>query len=118
MIDLAIPGGATAAEYIQKKWGVPTQGLPRQDYNLGAGVTRVLKNNPRRMEAIVYNLGVGNVYLDYAATVSTVTGFLLPPLGGSVILTIDEDGELVTYDWYAVDVFQTGVVRVFEVQRV
>jgi hypothetical protein len=67
-----------------------------------AALTVVAKNNPRRMELLVVNTSVGNIFVGWDAGLTAANGLLISPVGGSLELVPDEDGELVGYQLYAV----------------
>jgi hypothetical protein len=54
------------------------------------------------MHLLVVNTSVGNIFLGWDATLTAANGLLITPVGGSVELLADEDGELVGYAMFAV----------------
>lgn len=75
---------------------------------------RLLINNPNRVEFTVVNLGVQNLYLALNNQVSASNGIIIPPNGGLTVL-VDEDGEQVAYDWYAIAASGTNSLYLQEV---
>jgi hypothetical protein len=115
---LDIPAGATVAQYIQKKWGRAVRTVPLQTVAVLTSATQLVKNNPRRFVVEMFNVGTGNVYVLNDPTVTTANGILLSPLGGSIILSAEEDGELVCYPWYAISGATGNNVGVLETESI
>lgn len=91
--------GQSAAAYIEKKWGVPTKGIPLIAVAVPAsGGIRALQNNPRRFFYAVFNPSSGSVYWGNSNAEALLNAVLISPLGGSLQAAIDEDGEAVTYE--------------------
>lgn len=89
------------ADYIEKKWGVPTatKENPVTD-TVDAGVTLVLPNNPDRFEAVIVNYDVKLMRIAPSRAVSATRGIPLDPAGGFVVLTADEEGEALGWEWF------------------
>lgn len=85
-----------------------------QNPTIGTQSQRLLLNNPNRVEFTVVNLGNQLVYLALSNAVSVLNGIPIPPSGGLTVL-IDEDGEQVAYDWWAVSSSGTQQLYVQEV---
>ena len=108
--------GQTAAAHIEKKWGGPSRTAPLVSNAIAAGVpARVLLNNPRRMLYSIFNVGTSNAYWGLSSADAITGAVLISPLGGSLVATIDEDGEAVTYEvWvYSVNVATIYVQETF-----
>lgn len=89
------------ADYVQKKWGVPTTIKENPvTATAGAGVTQILRNNPDRFEAIIVNYDIVLMRVAPSRNVSVTYGIPLDPSGGFTILTADDDGEMVGYEWF------------------
>ena len=112
-----IPAGATAAEYAQARFGGPTRLLER-DVTIGTAAAELLQNNPRRVAWLAQNRGANDISTSNARDVTTGVGFLLAATGGAQSMEVDEDGEAVTYDRYAISGVAGNVVHVIEVIRV
>ena len=79
-----------------------------------ATASRLLQNNPNRVEFTVVNLGTQVVYISLANAVSSTNGIPLSPNGGVTVL-IDEDGEEVAYDWFVISISGSQLLYVQEV---
>ena len=89
------------AEYVQKRWGVPTRSVENPvTSDAAAGVTQILLNNPDRFEAIVINYDTKLMRLAPSRDVSEKRGIPLEPGGGFAVITADDDGESVGYEWF------------------
>lgn len=113
-----IPEGATAAQYVVKRWGGPTRLVPPRLISVGTTATRILLNNPRRMEYLIINANAGNIFVDFSVAVSAIFSIPLLPGGGSIQVLIDEDGELTTYELWGLSPSGAQFVSVYEVERV
>ncbi|MBA7580096.1 hypothetical protein ES708_21983 [subsurface metagenome] len=88
-------------EYVKKRWGVPSRSIENPvTKDAGAGVTRILKNNPDRFEAIVVNYDTKLMRLAPSGDVSATRGIPLDPAGGFAVINADDDGESVGYEWF------------------
>lgn len=118
MIDRAALPGQTAAAYLEKKWGGPTRLVPLTTITVVGPATRVLQNNPRRMLAAIFNASVGNVFWGTSSSEAQLNTVLITPLGGSIVLVVDEDGEMVTYEHWIAPIAASAAMGVLEVIRV
>ena len=89
------------ATYIEKKWGVKTRSIanPVTD-TANAGVTRILRNNPDRFEAVIVNYDAVLMRVAPSKDVSATFGVPLDPAGGFTVISADDDGELVGQEWF------------------
>ena len=89
------------SDYVQKKWGVRTRSVKNPlTGTVGAGITQVLRNNPDRFMVLVINLDDEVNYLAQDPTPAADNGIRLDASGGFIVLTADDDGELVGYDFW------------------
>lgn len=89
------------AEYVKERWGVPSRSVENPvTADAAAGVTQILKNNPDRFEAIVVNYDTKLMRLAPSRNVSATFGIPLDPAGGFAVITADDDGESVGYEWF------------------
>ena len=89
------------ADYVEKRWGVPSHSVENPvTKDAAAGVTQILRNNPDRFEAIVVNYDAVLMRLAPSRGVSATRGIPLDPAGGFAVITSDDDGESVGYEWF------------------
>ncbi|MBA7575758.1 hypothetical protein ES708_17594 [subsurface metagenome] len=89
------------AEYVEKRWGVPSRSIENPVIkDAAAGVTLILLNNPDRFEAIVVNYDTKLMRLAPTRDVSATHGIPLDPAGGFAVINADDDGESVGYEWF------------------
>ncbi|GAI91221.1 unnamed protein product [marine sediment metagenome] len=89
------------AEYVEKRWGVPSHSIENPvTPDARAGITQILLNNPDRFEAIVVNYDDKLMRLAPSRDVSAIHGIPLEPEGGFAVITADDDGESVGYEWF------------------
>lgn len=89
------------SDYMFKIWGVRTRSIENPVTRTAkAGKTLILRNNPDRMMFVVVNYDTVLMRLAPSIEVAATWGIPLDPSGGFTVLTADEDGELVGYEWY------------------
>lgn len=89
------------SDYMRKRWGVRTYSVKNPlTGTVIAGITQILLNNPDRFMVLIVNLDDEDIYLAQDSVPTTTNGIRLDANGGNVVLTADEDGELVGYDWW------------------
>ena len=111
------PAGATAALIAEKRFDGPTRSIER-DVTVGTTAIQLLDNNPRRVYWLAQNRGANDITVSDTRDVTTSAGFLLAATGGANSMQVDEDGEAVTYDRYAISGVAGNTVRVLEILRV
>ena len=84
---------------------------------VGTTPTKVLNNNPDRILALLVNLTANDGYVGFDNEVSATRGIPVPSNGGSLTLLIDEDGELVIQETYAVCPGGAGTWYIVEIER-
>lgn len=89
------------SDYMKSRWGVRTRTIEKV-VSAEAGPTRtmVLENNPDRFEALIVNYNNAEMRIAPSVLVSDTRGIPLGADGGFTVLTADEDGEAVGYEWY------------------
>jgi len=89
--------------YMEKKWGVRTRLVqnPVRD-TVGTSPVLILRGNPDRFHWLVINLSANEVYLGFDEDVSSTRCILLGASGGFASMSADEDGEVVTWEVWAV----------------
>lgn len=89
------------SDYMLKRWGVRTRST---EYQITVAATpartMILPNNPDRLMALIVNYDTVLMRVAPSVAVSLTRGIPLDPAGGFTVLTADEDGELVGYEWY------------------
>lgn len=115
---LDLPAGATVAQYLAKRWGRVTRTVPPAIVSVGTTATQLCKNNPRRFMLAIYNLSVADAFELFNDSVSATQGVRIAALGGSVVYLPDEDGELVTFDHWAVNPSGPLNLMVVEVETI
>jgi len=80
--------------------------------------TLILRNNPDRIFWLVVNLSANNGYLGWDTLVSSTRGLLVAANGGFVSASIEEDGELVIQEVYAVNLAAQGTYMIVEIERI
>jgi len=92
-----------ASAYIEKKYGRKTRSIENPiTRTVGTSPALVLQNNPDRLMWLIVNLSSYNVYIAFEPDVSTTKGVLLSANGGSCSMSVDEDGEAVTHEVWAI----------------
>lgn len=108
--------GQTLARYVQNLWGDKVRLVPSVQVAVLTTPTRVIKNNPRRMGLIVVNLGSGTAYLDWLPSIAQGAGVPLIGAGSTLTLSAFEDGELCSYDMYAISAAAGNTLQVWEIE--
>jgi len=85
---------------------------------VGTTPTLILRNNPDRIFWLVVNLSANNGFLGWDTLVSSTRGLFIAANGGFVSANIEEDGELVIYDVWAINQNASGTYLVVEVEKV
>ena len=89
------------ADYVKKRWGIGTRSVENPvTATAVAGVTKILENDPDRFEAIIVNYDTVLMRVAPSRLVSATYGIPLDPAGGFTIITADDDGEMVGYEWF------------------
>ena len=85
---------------------------------VGTAPTLILKNNPDRIFWLIVNLSAYDGYAGWSTDVSATKGLLIPANGGYASASIAEDGELVIYEVYAINLTASGTWMIVEVERI
>jgi len=85
---------------------------------VGTTPTEILRNNPDRIFWLVVNLSVNDGYVGWDRQVSSTRGLLAAANGGYVSASAEEDGELVIYPVYAINLVASGTYMIVEVERI
>jgi hypothetical protein len=104
------------ADWISQKWGCVAQTLPLQSVAVLTTPTSTLKSSPRRLLYEIFNVGNSNVSLGFDPTIAVGTGILIPPLGGSIVISAEEDMDLVIYPVYTISAAAGNTLWIVETQ--
>lgn len=63
-------------------------------------IKRFVENNPRRVFLLFVNNGDFRVDISTETDINPRKGIPIPPGGGSVAILLDEDGTMVSQEWY------------------
>lgn len=82
-----------------------------------AGPASLGGNDPECIERVFCNLGGNTVYFGLSPEVSATNGIPLNPNGGTVSLSVFEDGMLPTREWFAVSPGGASTVYTLKTRR-
>jgi len=85
---------------------------------VGTTATEILRNNPDRVYWLIVNLSAYDGYAGWDREVSATKGILVPANGGYASASVLEDGELVIYPVFAVNLTASGTWMIVEVERI
>jgi len=80
--------------------------------------TLILRNNPDRIFWLIVNLSANNGYVGWDTQVSSSRGLFIAGNGGFISANIEEDGELVIQEVYAVNLGASGTYMIVEVEKI
>lgn len=86
--------------------------------SVATSVTRIVGNNPRRVQLTLYNRGLYNVDIDYVSTVTSGAGIPLTASSGIASATIEDDGETIINEIYGIATTAASSIFIVEVLRV
>lgn len=107
-----------ARQIVTERWKGPTYSRvnPVTD-TVATTVTRVFRNHPDRVMWLAVNQSSYDGYVGFDTGVSSSKGILVPANGGYLELLLEEDGELVTQEVYAISPGGAGTWYFVEVIR-
>ena len=85
---------------------------------VGTTPTLILQNNPDRIFWLVVNLSNNNGYLGWDTKVSSTRGLFVAGNGGFVSANIEEDGERVIAEVWAINLNAAGTYMIVEIERI
>lgn len=88
-------------EFLWKQWGLQTHPEVAAT-TVGVAATRILRNNPNRINWTVVNHSGSIVYLGFSPEISVGSGFYLSPSGGTIQAKALDDGALVIDEIWAI----------------
>lgn len=90
-------------DLIVERFGRPVTPFENRTVtSVGLTAAIFLRQDPDRLGFLIVNLSVNNLWIGPFANVSTTKGIKIPPSGGSVTSTWDEDFDVVGKEWYAI----------------
>ena len=111
------PPGAAAALATFRQFGRET--TPQaSDVTVGTTLIQLVPNNPRRVELILTNWGQGPVAVGFQPTITATTGTPIPPNGGTQTWLVTEDGQQVSWAFFAISATAGNAVHIEEVLAV
>ncbi len=117
MASSNIGHGSTAYEFSLSRFGGPTR-LETREVTVGTTAIELLINNPRRVFWQVMNRSLNPGSIGFNAGVTTTTGLYLGPTGGYASMSVEDDGEVVTYPVYGIATNPGSTFVIVEVMRV
>tara|TARA_B100001964_G_scaffold73250_1_gene82979 strand:+ start:142 stop:528 length:387 start_codon:yes stop_codon:yes gene_type:complete len=105
-----------AAEYLRTRF----RGELRESESnptIGTAATTIAESNPDRLSLQFTNLSANVIYIGLAETVSASNGIRLDMNGGGASLSVEDDGMLVTRQWYAMASGAGSSAYVLEMSR-
>lgn len=107
-----------AREFSEKRFGFPTRAVENPVVAaVGVTVVKILRNNPDRVFWIVVNLSANVVYVALSEDVSATKGIRLDANGGFTSMSVEEDGEAVAYDVYALATGAASAIYVLAIEK-
>jgi len=107
-----------AREFTLKRFGFPTRAVENPVVAaVGTTAAEILKNNPDRVFFLVVNLSTNIVYVGLASDVSATKGIRLDANGGFVSFSVEEDGEAVAYQIFAIATGAASAIYVLEIEK-
>lgn len=90
-------------DLIEAKLGVRTEArLNRETGSVGVSRIVVLRNDSKRIAALLVNLSANIIYVAADTLVSTTRSIRLAPNGGSLKLVWYDDFDIVGWEWWAI----------------
>ena len=107
-----------AREFTLKRFGFPTRAVENPVVAaVGTTADAVLRNNPDRVFFLVVNLSTNVVYVGLARDVGAAKGIRLDANGGWVSMSVEEDGEAVAYQIFAIATGAASAIYVLEMEK-
>lgn len=105
--------GSTAYKVTEKLFGTRLQ-LVDRTITLGATVTEILPNNPRRVGWVIVNRDISPIAIGFNRQITYDTGIIIGSNGGTATMHVTEDGECTSYSVYGLSA--TGLAPVYVVE--
>ena len=111
------PSGATAAEWSQKWFGVPTR-LRRRTVSVSTTPTEILSNDPKRIFWAAANRSINDGAIGSNNELTFANGDLIAALGGRAESAVQEDGETTAWAVFAINNSADGNWIITDITRV
>ena len=106
-----------AAEFIEKKYGGATAETVTVE-SVGITQSRILRNDPERVFALLVNLSANTIFVGYDQLVGSARGILLPSNGGSYQVDVEEDFTVPIRSLFALATGAASNLYVLTVRRI
>ena len=91
------------SELIKNTYGVEVSSVVNKTVSeIGATVTKIVNNNPKRVSLLIVNLSDNDVHIMIDNQVSSSRGIYLAPGGGAVNFDWSTDFTLISHDWFGI----------------
>lgn len=112
-----MPGPTGVSGLIEKQYGIRTRHLENREGTVcNIAVTRILRQNPNRIAAVVLNLSANVIYIAPRNAPSSTAGVRLDPSGGRMTLLWFEDFHLTGMEWNGTATADASSIYVLEVE--
>lgn len=107
---------SAVAEYLARLFGGDIES-PDATVSVGTSAVEVAGGDGERVQLTFVNLSANNIYIAPTPSVSSSRGILVGPNGGSVTMSVVEDGILPSLQWYALASAAASSLYVIRVRR-
>lgn len=105
----------SVADLQRERLGVRTSPfVNRVASSVGVTAAQLLRQDPNRPSFLFVNLSLADMYVGPFRDPSSSKGIRVGPSGGSLAVWWAEDGEVVTWEWYAVATLAASAYLVIE----
>lgn len=102
-----------AQDLIEKRFGgLVDAGETPVNQTLQTTATLILRPDPDRLQIVIVNLAPNHCFVLPGNNPSSTNGIRLNSNGGSVVLNVEDDGPLTTYEWYGLHDTLAGAIYV------
>jgi hypothetical protein len=105
----------TVADLLRERRGIRTTPfVNRSVTQVGITAVQLVRQDPNRPSFLVVNLSVNDFYMGPFQDVSATKGIRQTPSGGNVFIWWEEDGMVVTREWWVVATGAASPIMVIE----
>lgn len=105
----------TVADLLRERRGVRTSPfVNRALSSVGLTAAQLVRQDPNRPSFLLVNLSVNEMYAGPFQDVSATKGIRLTPTGGNLSVWWEEDGMVVTREWWVVSVGAASSLLIVE----